>query len=1349
MDVKKMLEQFIMSTDWRVGENANMGYYYLNLLMNTAGASVAQYTLDYVYGGDYLGKKGDPLRITEMHNKGQIHIHDLGGGISPYCFTADTEISLLDGREVPIKDLVGLDEFWVYSCKPDGTIVPGRAHSCKKTKKHAKILKVTLDNGKHVRCTSNHLWMMRDGSYKKASDLRSGDSLMPLYRCEDEAGYEKMLNNKTGKYIYTHWVVSKSDNTNGIIEYCNPEDEELVVHHADFNKHNNSPHNLKKWGKHYHWVYHYNIMSERMKNDPEYHTKASAWAKKAWANSDFRKRTIERLLKLNKEALANGTHIFQSEKIKIIRSLPEHAKFTSDRMLRLSAIGQHPFQIASTRQTSSITNYRRFADGSHPFLRKDVKRKNKAATIARNKGAELRKLNSDRVRLRNLEPAPGPCPYCGIEYEKYCSYISHTSQCHSNPNRMAWNYNHKVVLIEDAGYADVYDFTVDGYHNFALTAGIFVHNCGGWGLQNLLDVGFNGGEYHPVSSPAKHFRSACNHMVNIIGCLSNEYMGAQAFSDIDLFLSPLIIKDWLYFRDIIKDPFAAYEIWIKDIRQSLQEVFFSINLPSRWGGQCCSADTECLTKDGWKAYDQLVTGELIYTFNMETHQLELKPLQQVNIYDYNDDLLELTNGLGTASQLVTPNHRVVRKLNNSTYNNKTGNIKYVFEDASDLEDYSHPLLLTAAPIGNRVGVNMTDDEIRLLAWVLSDANMEIDKNRIRIYQSKIKYVTEIRELLTRLGIEFSEKIRDNQGDEWNKDKKLSGDGRLPNYQFSIYGEWASRYREYTDCIRNAIPKSFKDNATKHQIEVFIDEYIKADGNGGSNEERKKIYKKYQQMVDDLQEILTIAGYATNVRKQETGVNILVIYEVPVKEISIINRVPYKGVVWCPTTENGTFVARRNGFTFITGNSPFTNYSLALGIPSDVDGLPIGIKMTESVEQYLQDLSRVANIRINCPPIGEDLTYNHILPVMFLFVEEFFRVYNAGDASGKPFTFPVITVNLTEELFKIPDTTFTTMLESVAKYGSCYFMNCINGRISQKPLDPAAARSMCCRLQLDLEELAQHTGGLFGAGTSTGSLGVCTINLPEIGYIVSHEYDSSTAMLFSILEDWMQQARLAHKRKREVVLELYDRGMFPYTRRYLPNRFKTYFSTFGYIGMHECFLNLGIKDGIASEEGVELAQRILIFMSDLIKKYQQEDGFLYNLEAVPAEGASYRMAMKSKARIPDIITSGTEAHPYFTNSCHLPADMQGNLIELIEHQDKLQQYHSGGTVVHLYIGERLSKESVAAVLRMMSQTTIPYFSITPVFSICPICGKYYPGEVTYCENEHTQEELEKYGVVVPA
>jgi len=425
-----------------------------------------------------------------------------------------------------------------------------------------------------------------------------------------------------------------------------------------------------------------------------------------------------------------------------------------------------------------------------------------------------------------------------------------------------------------------------------------------------------------------------------------------------------------------------------------------------------------------------------------------------------------------------------------------------------------------------------------------------------------------------------------------------------------------------------------------------------------------------------------------------------------------------------------------------GQSPFSNFSLALGVPEDLQGLSTGIEVTELVGDVMRLINDKLQLKISIPPIGQMVTYEDIKSLVYIFDKEFFDVFNKGDASGKPFSFPIITVNLNEDFFKLPKYLYDTIISSVAKYGTCYFQNFINGEIAEKKMKQSDTRSMCCRLQLDLKELQAHTGGLFGNGDSTGSLSVVTINLPELGYIAK----GNLILLKSNIKEWMNCAREALLKKREVILEMYDRGLFPYTKTYLPNRFSTYFLTFGYVGMHECLLNYGIEGGISSEKGLSLAIDLLKYMSRVVKSFQVKDKVLYNLEGVPAEGASFRLARLSRKRIPDLITAGTKSRPYFTNSCHLPVSEQDNIVKIIKHQEPLQRLHSGGTILHLYIGEELGNQDIETIIKMVSQTKIPYFTISPVFSICPIHG-YVAGKHEYCPLPHSSADLEKYGVTI--
>jgi len=284
----------------------------------------------------------------------------------------------------------------------------------------------------------------------------------------------------------------------------------------------------------------------------------------------------------------------------------------------------------------------------------------------------------------------------------------------------------------------------------------------------------------------------------------------------------------------------------------------------------------------------------------------------------------------------------------------------------------------------------------------------------------------------------------------------------------------------------------------------------------------------------------------------------------------------------------------------------------------------------------------------------------------------------------------------------------------------------------------------CRLQIDVKEMLAYSKGLFSAGDYVGSVGVVTLNMAALGYLAKGD----KAALFKLLEKWIDIAAESLVRKKKAVTEYLKMGLYPYTWTYLPyKQFESHFLTIGYCGLHEGLLNFGIEDGIVSDEGVSLAQEILQFMSRKIDELKDKYDMLFNLEATPAEGASYRLAKAIKKVFPDIITSGTDTIPYLTNSCHPPADMQGDYVFLTKHQDKLQPLHSGGTVVHYYVGKKLDKETLYNLLKLLGYNTrLPYFTITPVISVCPVHGTL-PGSYDFCPFEHSEEELEKYGVEV--
>jgi len=359
---------------------------------------------------------------------------------------------------------------------------------------------------------------------------------------------------------------------------------------------------------------------------------------------------------------------------------------------------------------------------------------------------------------------------------------------------------------------------------------------------------------------------------------------------------------------------------------------------------------------------------------------------------------------------------------------------------------------------------------------------------------------------------------------------------------------------------------------------------------------------------------------------------------------------------------------------------------------------------------------------------QDSTYKEYIKEMELINKAFLEIMLEGDYHGRIFSFPIPTYNITKD-FPWDSEVGRLLLELTAKYGVPYFQNFINSG-----LKPGDVRSMCCRLTMDLRELRKRTGGLFGAGDLTGSIGVVTINLPKLAYLSKNEEE-----FLNLVKEYAVMAKNALEFKRKWITDNLNNGLFPYTRRYLKAGYRNHFSTIGVVGGHEACLNL-LGKGIDSSEGLELMKKVLNMLRELTRRFQEETGNFYNLEATPAEGTSYRLARIDKKMYPDIITSGTN-EPYYTNSTQLPVNTDLDLFEALEHQNQLQPLYTGGTVFHVYLGEAVANPDSLRhfITKIFTRTRLPYISITPTFSICkehgylrgehwtcPVCGQ--PAEV---------------------
>ena len=423
-----------------------------------------------------------------------------------------------------------------------------------------------------------------------------------------------------------------------------------------------------------------------------------------------------------------------------------------------------------------------------------------------------------------------------------------------------------------------------------------------------------------------------------------------------------------------------------------------------------------------------------------------------------------------------------------------------------------------------------------------------------------------------------------------------------------------------------------------------------------------------------------------------------------------------------------FIFNLNVPTRVGFQTPFTNITMDLTVPN-----------------YFKD---------EFVTIGGEIkeeTYSNFQNEMNMINKAFFEIMMEGDATGQVFTFPIPTYNITKD-FNFDNPELKGLWEMTAKYGVPYFSNFINSN-----MNPEDARSMCCRLRIDNRELEYRGGGLFGSNPLTGSIGVVTINLPKIGYLAKNEKE-----FFEMLKQKMDIAKESLEEKRKIIEHLTENGLYPYTKYYLRdikkgfNKYwKNHFSTIGLIGANEACLNL-LGVNIADKKGLEFANKIMDFMTDVIIDYKKETGNNYNLEASPAEGASYRLAKKDKENYPDIIVANEKeykkgAKPFYTNSTQLPVNYTDDIFEALNLQDELQAKYTGGTVIHIFAGERIYDLDVMKnlVKKICTNYKLPYFTFTPTFSICKTHG-YIAGEHFKCPkcNEETEVFSRVVGYIRP-
>ena len=380
-------------------------------------------------------------------------------------------------------------------------------------------------------------------------------------------------------------------------------------------------------------------------------------------------------------------------------------------------------------------------------------------------------------------------------------------------------------------------------------------------------------------------------------------------------------------------------------------------------------------------------------------------------------------------------------------------------------------------------------------------------------------------------------------------------------------------------------------------------------------------------------------------------------------------------------------------------SPFTNITLDWTVPNDLAELPAIIGGKEM-----------------------DFKYKDCKKEMDMVNKAFLEIMIEGDANGRGFQYPIPTYSITSDFDWSETENNKLLFEMTAKYGTPYFSNYVNS-----DMEPSDVRSMCCRLRLDLRELRKKSGGFFGSGESTGSVGVVTINLPRIAYLSNDETE-----FYKRLDRLMDISARSLSVKRTIITKLLNEGLYPYTKKYL-GTFANHFSTIGLVGMNEAGLNAKwLRADMTHEKTQQFAKDVLNHMRERLSDYQELYGDLYNLEATPAESTTYRLAKHDRAQYPDIITASENGTPYYTNSSHLPVGYTSDIFEALDIQDELQTLYTSGTVFHAFLGEKLPdwKAAASLVRKIAENYKLPYYTMSPTYSICKEHG-YLPGEQYTC------------------
>lgn len=842
-------------------------------------------------------------------------------------------------------------------------------------------------------------------------------------------------------------------------------------------------------------------------------------------------------------------------------------------------------------------------------------------------------------------------------------------------------------------------------HDLSMLAGY----CAGWSLKQLIMKGLTGVEGKVSASPAKHLSTLCNQMVNFLGIMQNEWAGAQAFSSFDTYLAPFVKVDHL-----------SYE----QVKQCLQNFVFGVNIPSRWGTQ---APFTNITLDWTVPNDMANLNCLVGGKEMNFCYKDCKPEMDM----VNKAFIELMiegDSEGRGFQYPIPTYSITKDFDWS----ETENNKLLFQMTAK---YGTPYF------SNYINSDMQPSDVRSMC-VMPETKVRF-KIKDQIIESTIKdmynnYKTEDIKILTKFGYRH---LKEKQRFSYNGDMiRITTEGgkelvTTPDHPHIVVDEGDNTYsKKLAQDLKvgdrfTCIPKSYFDigkESTKKKGRTVESYYGEEKGKQLREIHREAAIKSHKWVGEDNPNF----NGCCLTQEQKEAKNL----KLKGHKVSEVNREKYKNH-WL-ADKNPHYEEKANNSS---SGSWYRISPYEKAFKEELDSLntnyvyqyPIS-GTHKAADFYIPEKNLIIELETE---YGYDVCgYNDSI------VPSNTRISNrVKELRDKGYNVLVFNPKRDETSYRkyINNIDTITKIEKVPYEGYVYDVEVEENKSPTKYnwsnmlihtfYANGILTSNCCRLRLDLRELRKKSGGFFGSGESTGSIGVVTINMPHIAYLSKDKED-----FYKKLDHIMDLSAESLKIKRDVITKLLDKGLYPYTKEYL-GTFKNHFSTIGLVGMNEACLNANwLKKDISNPECIDFTKEVLNHMRTRLSDYQEKYGDLYNLEATPAESTAYRLAKHDKVNYPDIITAGTTDSPYYTNSTNLPVGYTEDIFKALDIQDNFQPLYTSGTVFHTFLGQRLPnwKTCMQLVRKIAENYKLPYYTMSPTYSVCPKDG-YITGEVYKC------------------